>query len=78
MSGENLILTLKISIHAPREGGDPACRSGLHYNLHISIHAPREGGDSAGYFLDRWKLVFQSTPPARGATYTALTARNVS
>ena len=34
----------------------------------ISIHAPREGGDvvtpAALYLL----LIFQSTPPARGAT----------
>ena len=33
-----------ISIHAPREGGDPVAGSALHIGL-ISIHAPREGGD---------------------------------
>ena len=33
-----------ISIHAPREGGDPS-GSGSRRNMAISIHAPREGGD---------------------------------
>ena len=39
-------VSLRISIHAPREGGDVAgfvqgCKRST-----ISIHAPREGGDS--------------------------------
>ena len=35
----------------------------------ISIHAPREGGDVPGNAAAAMKLtVFQSTPPARGAT----------
>ena len=34
----------------------------------ISIHAPREGGDEAGSGSAVRKTVFQSTPPARGAT----------
>ena len=34
----------KISIHAPREGGDFYEEHVFHDNL-ISIHAPREGGD---------------------------------
>ena len=33
-----------ISIHAPREGGDPAELQNKPYKV-ISIHAPREGGD---------------------------------
>ena len=33
----------------------------------ISIHAPREGGD-ASFFSFMFTLLFQSTPPARGAT----------
>ena len=33
-----------ISIHAPREGSDPAC-GGQHVVDAISIHAPREGSD---------------------------------
>ena len=56
-----------ISIHAPREGGDyfgQWC-----YVLHdISIHAPREGGDFLGAHLLLFPVLFQSTPPARGAT----------
>ena len=34
----------------------------------ISIHAPREGGDSTTEFTLLYMLIFQSTPPARGAT----------
>ena len=35
----------------------------------ISIHAPREGGDGAGGCIAVFTSEFQSTPPARGATY---------
>ena len=59
-----------ISIHAPREGGD--------FNvwltssaIMISIHAPREGGDYTGVRTTATMSLFQSTPPARGATTTA-------
>ena len=38
-------LLIKISIHAPREGGDCLSKSGT-ADTGISIHAPREGGDS--------------------------------
>ena len=34
----------------------------------ISIHAPREGGDVAGASIKSSSCIFQSTPPARGAT----------
>ena len=34
----------------------------------ISIHAPREGGDSTTELTLLYMLIFQSTPPARGAT----------
>ena len=34
----------------------------------ISIHAPREGGDLHIAGMMTMKLIFQSTPPARGAT----------
>ena len=62
---------LAISIHAPRTGSDDflvifrvACC--------ISIHAPRTGSDSA-HFPSRWGLFrFQSTLPARGATWKPL------
>ena len=56
-----------ISIHAPREGGDTniikACP-----NITISIHAPREGGDRRSSSTAVTTSLFQSTPPARGAT----------
>ena len=59
---------LFISIHAPREGGDEDVYAQIMAKLNISIHAPREGGDSMPFsFVDERKL-FQSTPPARGAT----------
>ena len=56
-----------ISIHAPREGGDTGCRSILCYRR-ISIHAPREGGDDGDFGGGTEAALFQSTPPARGAT----------
>ena len=37
--------------------------------LGISIHAPREGGDTPSRRNYGAKYVFQSTPPARGATH---------
>ena len=59
----------EISIHAPREGGDGnSVRSTV--TTCISIHAPREGGDRAEEEARRNREVFQSTPPARGATLT--------
>ena len=58
----------KISIHAPREGGDHSILRLLNDRPNISIHAPREGGDLNYVPLDMWEELFQSTPPARGAT----------
>ena len=57
-----------ISIHAPREGGDLILRYRIALKIDISIHAPREGGDLAWTHGEPQSLVFQSTPPARGAT----------
>ena len=60
--------TRKISIHAPRVGGDLPLPAPL-VRLHISIHAPRVGGDA--YVDIRLQLnctTFQSTPPVWGAT----------
>ena len=56
-----------ISIHAPREGGDEIIRL-QSFCIEISIHAPREGGDSRRSWPVRSTWIFQSTPPARGAT----------
>ena len=36
----------------------------------ISIHAPREGSDAVGWILSACRLKFQSTLPARGATFS--------
>ena len=64
-------MVASISIHAPREGGDLFV---FHPGggVNISIHAPREGGDTTfGYkFIKNNR--FQSTPPARGATFYQL------
>ena len=59
-----------ISIHAPREGGDQGGHIGRSINVQISIHAPREGGDAARRRQKERVYIFQSTPPARGATVT--------
>ena len=56
-----------ISIHAPREGGDQDRNIKQRY-LGISIHAPREGGDIRSSRCTTVSELFQSTPPARGAT----------
>ena len=52
----------------PPRGGRLRLQLSLRGLLLISIHAPREGGDSAGSMRSRHRVVFQSTPPARGAT----------
>ena len=64
---DNEILKQQISIHAPREGGDFFLIFFL-LTQKISIHAPREGGDSIITDLTSNQQIFQSTPPARGAT----------
>ena len=57
---------VKISIHAPRAGGDFILTSPRSVFSIISIHAPRAGGD--GYFVAVQPVtwLFQSTPPVRG------------
>ena len=62
----------------PPRGGRRVEQPYHRHEQRISIHAPREGGDHA----DRWRPprgnVFQSTPPARGATSCLAAARSVS
>ena len=59
---------VRISIHASREGGDFTMYLLLILQA-ISIHAPREGGDHHRHqHQHRDNQLFQSTPPARGAT----------
>ena len=59
--------TPKISIHAPREGGDPAPSPSAGSPTYFNPRPPRGGrrGREIDYEVDG---VFQSTPPARGAT----------
>ena len=59
---------IRISIHAPREGGDVNTDVNKAVTI-ISIHAPREGGDIENQQRHIEALIFQSTPPARGATH---------
>ncbi len=44
---DNPLVDSGISIHAPREGGDPPVDNVDLTHIPISIHAPREGGDRA-------------------------------
>ena len=67
-----------ISIHAPREGGDRRSSPFPLSEFVISIHAPREGGDSKIVETDSLYELFQSTPPARGATIAKNRPRSAS
>ena len=60
----------RISIHAPRTGSDRSRRRGNTIRS-ISIHAPRTGSDETRRMMRRVDVEFQSTLPARGATYAA-------
>ena len=57
-----------ISIHAPRTGSDAAAMPPILFDL-ISIHAPRTGSDRARCGPASVFPAFQSTLPARGATF---------
>ena len=58
-----------VSIHAPRVGGDQAQRLRDLAHHRVSIHAPRVGGDDwPQRTCNERSCVFQSTPPAWGAT----------
>ena len=52
----------------PPRGGRPRIQRRPSADQPISIHAPREGGDAAPWRRRSWAWLFQSTPPARGAT----------
>ncbi len=56
-----------VSIHAPRMGGD-SFLVGRRPTEFVSIHAPRMGGDNGANVGSRCANLFQSTPPAWGAT----------
>ena len=56
-----------ISIHAPREGGD--CNAMLHRAIMSDFNPrPPRGGRQPVANVVVAQLIFQSTPPARGAT----------
>ena len=59
----------RISIHAPREGCDAQLRPQSEGHIVISIHAPREGCDPRMVRSASQLSLFQSTHPARGATF---------
>ena len=58
---------LRISIHAPREGGDLDCPLCYHNNRNFNPRPPRGGRPLISAMFVSLRL-FQSTPPARGAT----------
>ena len=55
----------------PPRGGRPQRGDQLSVTHYISIHAPREGGDCGARQVREQRSKFQSTPPARGATFYA-------
>ena len=59
---------VKISIHAPREGGDGGGRGGTHPGPNHFNPRPPRGGRRYPAGTNIWRKLFQSTPPARGAT----------
>ena len=59
-----------ISIHAPRTGSDQGVMMVVRKLQDISIHAPRTGSDMSPSARGCQTNVFQSTLPARGATFS--------
>ena len=59
---------LAISIHAPREGGRRRCSGDSSASGHFNPRPPR-GGRPHPRLKPSSVTIFQSTPPARGATY---------
>ena len=57
-----------ISIHAPRAGGDSALRLWLYFRIHFNPRPPC-GGRPTMMILTSTTMIFQSTPPVRGATF---------
>ncbi len=66
---------IKISIHAPREGGDPVSAQYQQQTPNFNPRPPRGGRHSKNSSFCA-RLVFQSTPPARGATIQSRTAES--
>ena len=62
----------RISIHPPRAGRDLNSVLVKPRQNVISIHPPRAGRDGAGALFARATMIFQSTRPVRGGTFTCL------
>ena len=60
-------IRMQISIHAPREGGDQS-RNGSTYGTFYFNPRPPRGGRRRSAHMQYAPTLFQSTPPARGAT----------
>ena len=63
----DLVGDYAISIHAPREGGDTAILPQQYSTYNFNPRPPR-GGRLTGSCPRNFSVIFQSTPPARGAT----------
>ena len=63
-----------ISIHAPREGGDPEYRHRIRPCV-ISIHAPREGGDPVLHPCERRRSGHFNPRPPRGGRLLVIADR---
>ena len=63
-----------ISIHAPREGGDISLTLPINYSQNFNPRPPRGGRRSPRSSPSLRMRTFQSTPPARGATWTPSTS----
>ena len=66
----------KISIHAPREGGDYHSGAADAHDIDFNPRPPR-GGRLARNSIRSSTSLFQSTPPARGATRDGSTGSNL-
>ena len=62
-------MVVSISIHAPRTGSDGRADTQSRAEGNISIHAPRTGSDQKALKTGADPVIFQSTLPARGATW---------
>ena len=62
-----------ISIHAPREGGDPSCSMPRLLLLPISIHAPREGGDAISFANSNMIVISIHAPREGGDIFICAT-----
>ena len=61
-------MSINISIHAPREGGDFFRFIGVVFKRYFNPRPPRGGRLLRQFIKQTDNLTFQSTPPARGAT----------